>query len=84
MSRTSIRLVGFAALGLIVNGISGVSALPINTTPIGAASAASSPVIDAAYEYYVQDGRCYMRARTYPRPVNMSKCGVLQRHPALH
>ena len=84
MARTSIGLVSFAALGLVVNGISGVSALPINTTPIGTASAASSLMTDAAYEYYVQDGRCYVRARTYPRPVNMSKCGVLPRHPAVH
>lgn len=87
MSRTSLRVLAIsmlAALGVGTIGMSAVSALPISKTSIGAATAASSLVAHAGYEFYVENGRCYMRARMTSRPMPMSKCAAVQHHPPAH
>jgi len=87
MSRTSLRLIAistFAAVGVATIGASTVSALPISKTSIGAATAASSLVTHAGYEFYIENGRCYMRARLTSRPMPMSKCAPVQHRPPTH
>jgi hypothetical protein len=84
---TSLRVLAIstlAALGIATIGVSAVSALPMSKTSIGAATAASSLVIHAGYEFYVENGRCYMRARMTSRPMPMSKCAAVQHHPPAH
>jgi hypothetical protein len=87
MSRASLRALAIstcAALGVATTGMSAVSALPISKTSIGAATAASSLMTHAGYEFYVENGRCYMRARLTSRPMPMSKCAAVQHHPPAH
>jgi hypothetical protein len=87
MSRTSLRVLAistFAAVGLATIGTSAVSAFPISKTSIGVATAASSLVTHAGYEFYVENGRCYMRARLTSRPMPMSKCAAVQHRPPAH
>jgi hypothetical protein len=86
MSRTSFRIVAisaFTALGCATIGMSAVSALPLNTTAIDAATAAGSLVTDAA-EFYIGNGRCYMLGRKFSRPMPMSKCAGVQQRPPAH
>jgi len=85
MSGTSLRIVvisAFAALSVGTIGISAASALPLNTSSIGAAAAESSLLTKA--DFYIENGRCYMRIRLTSRPMPMSKCAAVQRHPPAH
>jgi len=85
MSGTSLRIVvisAFAALGVATISMSAASALPLNTSSIGAAAVESSVLIDA--DFYIENGRCYMRIRLTSRPMPMSKCAAVQRHPPAH
>jgi hypothetical protein len=87
MSRTSLRVLAiatFAAVGVATIGTSAVSAFPISKTSIGAATAAGSLVAHAGYEFYIENGRCYMRARLTSRPMPMSKCAPAQHRPPAH
>jgi hypothetical protein len=84
MSRTPVRVLAISTFAAATIGTSAVWALPISKTSIGAATAAGSLVTHAGYEFYIENGRCYMRARLTSRPMPMSKCAPVQHRPPAH
>jgi hypothetical protein len=78
----SIRISTISACAFFsIVGVSGGSAVPINTgTSIAPATAAGSLVTYA--DYVLVDGKCYATGRKYSRIVDMSKCTAQRRAPA--
>jgi hypothetical protein len=78
----SIRIATMSAFAFFaIVGVSGGSAVPINTaTSIAPATAASSLVTYA--DYVLVDGRCYVTGHKFSHPVDMSKCKAQHRAPA--
>jgi len=76
----SIRIATISTFAFFTTvGVSGVSAVPINTATSIAPTTAASAVVTYA-DFVLQDGRCYARGRKTSRPVDISKCAGLQRH----